>query len=62
MNDPKQVANTIRQILLILMSSSKVCFMASAEELLGGVGLCGELRPLVVIRTAGVSELSRAGY
>lgn len=33
MNDPKQVANTIRQILLILISSSKVCFMASAEEL-----------------------------
>lgn len=33
MNDPKQVANTIRQILFILISSSKVCFIASAEEL-----------------------------
>lgn len=33
MNDPKEVASTIRQILLILISSYKVCFMARAEEL-----------------------------
>lgn len=30
--DPKQVASTIRQILLILMRSSNVCFMAGHEE------------------------------
>ncbi len=30
--DPKQVASTIRQILLILMRSSNVCFMAGQGE------------------------------
>jgi len=30
--DPKQVASTIRQILLILMRSSNVCFMAGHGE------------------------------
>lgn len=41
--DPKQVASTIRQILLILMRSSSVCFMAGHGET-EGRGLPAEPR------------------
>lgn len=52
--DPKQVASTIRQILLILMRSSNVCFMAGQGETEGRrdggteprtAGLCVMLMP-----------------